>query len=175
MDRSLEHVNSGENGDVRDVSNESTAKWCMFGIATFPHLGMRFRCRHGGGGKQGAVPGWRVDFQKTGGAARASPSLIGGLCPAATLSSAPRTQIALFVGRAAEEGLVRARLSGRSPGISEVLISKKNLEKSPRKKMEKNLKTEKIAGSSGRPAAPLSSAQSPGRSEEEDNGKQRTR
>ncbi|EZA59900.1 hypothetical protein X777_16103, partial [Ooceraea biroi] len=51
--------------------------------------------------------------------ARASPSLIGGLCPAATLSAAPRMQTTLFVGRAAEEGLVRSRLSGRSPGISE--------------------------------------------------------
>lgn len=27
------------------------------------------------------VPGWRADFQKTREAARASPSLIGGLCP----------------------------------------------------------------------------------------------
>lgn len=91
---------------------------------------MRFRCRHCGGDKQGAVPGWRVDFQKTGGAARASPSLIGGLCPAATLSAAPRMQTTLFVGRAAEEGLVRSRLSGRSPGISEGFRSdKKILEK----------------------------------------------
>jgi len=79
---------------------------------------MRFRCRHYGGDKQGAVPGWRADFQKTGEAARASPSLIGGLCPATTLSAAPRMQTTLFVGRAAEEGLVRSRLSGRSPGIS---------------------------------------------------------
>lgn len=108
-------------------SNKSTAKWCIHGVATFPHLGMRFRCRHCGGDKQGAVPGWRADFQKTGGAARASPSLIGGLCPAATLSAAPRMQTILFVGRAAEEGLVRSRLSGRSPGISEGFQRKKNL------------------------------------------------
>lgn len=100
-------------------SNKLTAKWCIHGVATFPHLGMWFRCRHCGGDKQGAVPGWRADFQKTGEAARASPSLIGGLCPAATLSAAPRMQTILFVGRAAQEGLVRSRLSGRSPGISE--------------------------------------------------------
>lgn len=104
-----------EQVDSKMVYSQSIAR------ATFPHLGMRFRCRHCGGDKQGAVPGWRADFQKTGGAARASPSLIGGLCPAATLSAAPRMQTTLFVGRAAEEGLVRSRLSGRSPGISEAL------------------------------------------------------
>lgn len=106
----------------------------VHGIATFPHLGMRFRCRHYGGDKQGAVPGWRADFQKTGEAARASPSLIGGLCPATTLSAAPRMQTTLFVGRAAEEGLVRSRLSGRSPGISLRVPSAK------KKKLKKNLK-----------------------------------
>lgn len=64
------------------------------------HLGMRFRCRYGvrGGRKEGAVPRWRADFQKTVGAARASPSLIGGLCPAAILSAAPRMQTTLLVG-----------------------------------------------------------------------------
>lgn len=62
---------------------------------------MRFRCRYGmrGGRKEGAVPRWRVDFQKTVGAARASPSLIGGLCPAAILSAAPRMQTTLLVGQ----------------------------------------------------------------------------
>ncbi|KZC06699.1 hypothetical protein WN55_10612 [Dufourea novaeangliae] len=65
--------------------------------ASLPHLGMRFRCRRGGGSKQGAVP-----------------------CPMATLSAAPRTRTTLLiVGRLAEEGRVRPRLSGRSPRISE--------------------------------------------------------
>lgn len=80
---------------------------------------MWLKRRHYGGDKQGAVPGWRADFQKIGGAARAAPSLIGGLCPATTLTAAPRMQTILFVGRAAEERLVRTRLSGRSPESSE--------------------------------------------------------
>lgn len=99
---------------------------------------MRFRCRYGvrGGRKEGAVPRWRVDFQKTVGAARASPSLIGGLCPAAILSAAPRMQTTLLVGQRPKRDSFGVDFQGgaqESPRTSFSVAKKK-------KKKEKNVK-----------------------------------
>lgn len=112
-----------ENGVPGAGSNESRAKWCIR-RTSFPYLGMRFRCRHGVGreGARGsATLAGRFSKNRRGCARFAfiDRRVVSGGHPlrCATNVNYPLRRLA------AEEGLVPRRLSGRSPGISEALVS----------------------------------------------------